>query len=313
MTDVQWAVLAAAAVALTWVITVNLRERKRAQKATPARSSSLTQEPPMTKVLPSQPDAPLPTELVDAIATLRWPTPISVYRVLQQIRGWRRVGTKPLAFGWLTAGELVTEPQGETVGELHVGLLLATRSGPVHAMEFSEWQNTLNQIAAALGAQLEVPPMTVVLARARTLDQQCAAVDAQLSLCVSVDEVLTVPSIQSAADQLGLEPRGESRFVALDAVTGQPRFSVFPGDTGTTLVFLLDVPRTESPSEAFQEMQQAATGLAQALSGRLTDEAGRELSAQDLQMIEAQVLERAEKLLALGFAPGSVITQRLFL
>ena len=312
MTDVQWAVFAAAAVALVWVIMVNLRERKRAEKAIPVRAPN-TQEPQITKVLPAQSDAPLPTELVDAIATMRWVTPISVYRVLQQIRGWRRVGTKPLAFGWLTAGELVTEPQGETVDELHVGLLLATRSGPVHAMEFSEWQNTLGQISGALGAQLEVPPMTVVLARARTLDQQCAAVDAQLSLCVSVDEVLTVPGIQSAAEHLGLEPRGESRFVALDAITGQPRFTVFPGDTGTTLIFLLDVPRTEAPALAFQDMRQAAGSLAQFLSGVITDEAGRALSAEDLQMIEEQVSERSEKLQALGFAPGSVIAQRLFL
>jgi hypothetical protein len=312
MTDVQWAVFAAAAVALVWVIMVNLRERKRAEKAIPVRAPN-TQEPQITKVLPAQSDAPLPTELVDAIATMRWVTPISVYRVLQQIRGWRRVGTKPLAFGWLTAGELVTEPQGETVDELHVGLLLATRSGPVHAMEFSEWQNTLGQISGALGAQLEVPPMTVVLARARALDQQCAAVDAQLSLCVSVDEVLTVPGIQSAAEHLGLEPRGESRFVALDATTGQPRFTVFPGDTGTTLIFLLDVPRTEAPVLAFQDMRQAADSLAQFLSGRITDEAGRALSAEDLQMIEEQVSERSEKLQALGFAPGSVIAQRLFL
>ncbi len=312
MTDVQWAVLAAAAIALVWVIMVNLRERKRAEKVLPERVPN-TQEPQISKALPAQSDASLPTELADAIATMRWMTPISVYRVSQQIRGWRRVGTKPLAFGWLTAGALVSEPQGETVDELHVGLLLATRSGPVHAMEFSEWQNTLGQISGALGAQLEVPPMTVVLARARALDQQCAAVDAQLSLCVSVDEVLTVPGIQSAAEYLGLEPRGESRFVALDAITGQPRFTVFPGDTGTTLIFLLDVPRTEAPVLAFQDMRQMAGSLAEFLSGRITDEAGRVLSAEDLQMIEEQVSERSEKLQALGFAPGSVIAQRLFL
>lgn len=312
MTDVQWAVLAAAAIALVWVIMANLREHKRAKQAMPVRPSNAL-EPQMSKALPSPTDASLPTELVDAIAIMRWATPISVYRVLQQIRGWRRVGTKPLAFGWLTAGELVIEPQGDTVDELHVGLLLATRSGPVHAMEFSEWQNTLSQISAALGAQLEVPPMTVVLARARTLDQQCAAVDAQLSLCVSVDEVLTVPGIQSAAEHLGLEPRAESRFVALNATTGQPLFTVFPGDTGTTLIFLLDVPRTDSPVQAFQDMRQAAGSLAQVLSGRITDEAGRALSAEDLQMIEKQVSEQSEKLQALGFAPGSVIAQRLFL
>jgi len=310
MTELQIAIAAAAASVIVWILYVNLRERAALKKAAAEQSQSA--EPIFTAAQAERPDADLPSEFSEAIAVLTWPSPISVIRVQQQIRGWRRVGSKPLSIGWVSADSVLTEPVGLELSELRVGILLATRSGALHAMEYSEWRDTLDQIATALGAGLEVPSMTVVLARAKELDQKCAAVDAQLSLCVTTDRVLSVGDMQSAALALGLQPKGESRFVFLDEQQ-QTRFSVFPGDRGNSMVLLLDVPRSPQPTESFKEMTQTAHQLAQSLNGRLTDEAGRELTTTDLDMIAAQVAQRAEQLLELGITPGSRLALRLFL
>ena len=108
-----------------------------------------------------------------------------------------------------------------------------------------------------------------------------------------------------------LSIRGELRFGM--GPLHQQRFAVFPGDRGMSLVLLLDVPRTQSPQLAFQEMCQTAQTLAAVLSGKVTDEAGRPLQPADLERIEEQIGQRAAQLSDMGIEPGSPIAQRLFL
>lgn len=312
MTDLQIAVSASAVIALLWVLGVNLRERARVKQRLSAQAPPADE--PMFAGQQERVLAPtLPSAIAEAIAELRWQTPIPAARVQQELRGWRHVGTKPLAFAWTSQGGDTpqAEPSGERIDALQVGVLLATRSGPLHAMEYSEWQDVLSRVARQLGAQLEVPSMTDVLARARQLDQQCASADAQLTLVVSCPQVLSTAAIASAAQALGLEPRGESRF-AMGPLHHQ-RFSVFPGDSGNALVLMLDLPRTANPTEAFHDMTQAADTLATLLSAQVTDESGRVLTQDDLARIADQVAQREQRLLALGITPGSPVAQRLFL
>jgi hypothetical protein len=311
MNELQIVIATAAAGVLAWIVFVNVREYRATKKLIAEQPQA--KEPVFTSAQPERrPDADPPSEFADAVAILKWSTPISVIRVQQQIRGWRRVGTKPLVVGWVSADQLLAEPIGLEVSELRIGVLLATRSGPLHAMEYSEWRNSLDQIAQALGATLEVPPMTVVLARAKELDQRCAAVDAQLSMCIATDRVLSLAEIQSAASQAGLQAKSESRFVAVDQQQ-QQRYSVFPGDNGSSLVLLLDVPRTTDPTEAMRDMRKTAMRLAEILSGQLADEQGRPLNNDSLDVIENQVAQRADALTAMGVVPGSVLALRLFL
>lgn len=312
MTDLQWTVVAGAAIVLLGVIVANLREWRQAKKLL-RTAAPVTDEPifsvPAERVL----DATLPSEISEAIAVLEWQLPISLQRVQQELRGWRHVASKPLSFGWIARASSLpaAQPEASEVVALQVGILLATRSGPLHAMEYSEWQEQLGRIAGALGARLTIPSMSDVLSRARIVDQQCAEVDAQLTLSVTSHQILSASAISAAAHSAGLESRGEARFAK--GPLHHQRFSVFPGDTGSSLTLLLDVPRTTAPMAAFQEMVFTAQTLATVLQAELTDERGRPLAQQDLDQIAAQVSAREQQLISLGITPGSIVAQRLFL
>lgn len=313
MTDLQWAIVAAAAIVLAGVLIANVRESSRTKKTldrvTPAAQDEPIFSVPSERVL----DGVLPSEISEAIAVLQWQQPISAARVQQELRGWRHVGSKPLSFGWISrAGDApAVEAESPDVLALQVGLLLATRSGPLHAMEYAEWQEALSRLAGQLAAQLTMPSMSDVLARARAIDQRCAEVDAQLMLLVATDQVLSVAAMSSAAHAAGLESRGEARFAK--GPLHHQRFSVFPGDSGNRLMLLLDVPRTTAPLDAFQEMVSTAQTLASLLDAKITDEAGRPLAQRDFDQIAAQVGAKEQQLQELGIAPGSLVAQRLFL
>lgn len=313
MTELQIAIVAGAAVVLTWVLIANFRDQRAAKKAIEQRASQVIEEPTIRSASDRDVNADVPVELSEAIARLTWQEPISSNRIETELRGVRRVGSKPLLFGWQCAESesFQSEPSADKTTALQVGVLLATRSGPLHAMEYTEWHELVMKLANVLGAQCQIPEMTDALGKARTLDQQCAAVDAQLSLVVRVNHVLSTDMIVAAAQVAGLEQRGESRF-AMGPIQ-QQLFSVFPGDTGDTLILLLDVPRTRQPRRAFEEMVRVGQVLAVTLSGKLVDESGRTLEQKDYDLIADQVSGKEQQLCLMGVEPGSSIALRLFL
>lgn len=255
----------------------------------------------------------LPSAIGESIAELSWSSPVAAGPVLHAIRGWRHVGSKPLSFGWrlADAAAFTAEPPQDQIVGLQVGILLATRSGPLHAMEYTDWHDAVMRLATDHGAQLTIEPMHEVLTRARTLDRSCADVDAQLAIALGSDAGLSPLAVDAAAREIGLEPRGESRYAK--GPLHHQRFSVFPADGGMGLVLLLDVPRTASPVEAFDDMLSTGRALADALSAELTDEAGRLLLPEDIVLIREQLMRQEARILALGITPGSALAQRLFL
>ena len=139
MTELQWTVVAGATIVLLWVLVANFRDSSRAKKRI-TQSASVTEEPLLAPPAERIIEGVLPSEISEAIAILEWQLPASVAKLQQELRGWRHVGSKPLAFGWVSRpGEAAqAQPQSQEVFALQVGLLLATRSGPLHAMEYSE-------------------------------------------------------------------------------------------------------------------------------------------------------------------------------
>jgi hypothetical protein len=313
VTELQIAIVAGAAVVLVWVLVANFRDQRDAKAALEKRAAPSIEEPLARPFGERTGAAEMPDEICESIAVLKWAEPALSARVEHELRGIRRVGSKPLLFAWVCEGSQTPqpEPSASRVLELRIGVLLATRSGPLHAMEYTEWQELVMKVATNSGAQVLIPEMATVLSQARSLDQQCAAVDAQLSLVIRADHVLSVESIVGAATAAGLEQRGESRF-AMGPVH-QQRFSVFPGDSGETLVLLLDVPRTAQPRLAFEEMRQAGLAMASVLSAQLVDESGRLLAPNDFELIAEQVAAREQALQQMGIEPGSPVALRLFL
>jgi hypothetical protein len=312
MTELQMTIVAAAVIVLAWIGIINFSESRRARKRLAAQKP-VDPEPIFSAPVERVTDPILPSDISESVAELKWATPMPVAKIQQELRGWRRVGSKPLAFGWV--GDHGRAPRAEP-GATHavtllIGVLLATRTGPINAMEYSEWHEELQRLAAALNAQLTIPSMTEVLTKAKSLDQRCASVDAQLTLAVTSREVLSAQAMGSAAHAAGLESRGELRY-AMGPLHHQ-LFSVFPGESGNRMVLLLDVPRTRDPVHAFAEMRKTAEAMATLLYGSVTDESGRPLAEQDLDAIAEQVASRESALMSMGIIPGSALAQRLFL
>lgn len=312
MTELQMTIVAAAVIVLAWIGIINLSEARKARKRL-AGQKPIEPEPIFSAPAERVTDPILPNEISESVAELKWSSPMAVIKIQQELRGWRRVATKPLAFGWIAEHGRAprAEPGTSHVASLLIGVLLATRAGPINAMEYSEWHEGLQRLSSALHAELTVPGMTEVLAKAKELDQRCASVDAQLTLAVTSREVLSAESIASAAHSLGLESRGELRY-AMGPLHHQ-MFSVFPGESGNRVVLLLDVPRTHDPVQAFEEMRKVADALATLLYGTVTDESGRPLAQEELDAIAEQVAQRESALMSMGIIPGSVLAQRLFL
>lgn len=313
MSELYVALFVAAAVVLAWVLLVNFRDRSKARQAAEKKAAPTFEEPAPRAAAEPSGVSELPNVVSEAIAVLTWQVPVPAGRVESEIRGMRRVGSKPLLFGWRAEGtqDFTAEPGADRIEALQLGVLLATRSGPLHAMEYTEFHELVTKLSSSLGAQCSMPEMAEVLAKARALDQQCAAVDAQLSLVIQASQVLSAQAIAAAAQSLGLEQRGESRF-AMGPIY-QQRFSVFPGDSGNSLVLLLDVPRTAQPRMAFEEMAQAGQAMSLALSAELVDESGRRLEQKDFEIISEQVSAKEQQLREIGIEPGSPIALRLFL
>lgn len=313
MTELQVAIIVGAAGVLAWVLVANFRDRQAVGKSMEKKAPVMFEEPAMRLPTDRASQADTPSDFSEAIASLSWQEPVLASRVETELRGVRRVGSKPLLFAWSAAhgGPALAQPNFQRVSQMQIGVLLATRAGPLHAMEYTEWQELMTRLATNLGARLSMPEMSVVLSKARALDQQCASVDAQLSLVIRADQLLSADAIRNAALAAGLEQRGESRF-AMGSM-GQQRFSVFPGDLGDTLVFLLDVPRTEAPQLAFQEMLKTAQAMSEILAARLSDDSGRILGPRDFELIADQVAAKERALEQVGIKPGSSAALRLFL
>jgi hypothetical protein len=313
VTELQIAIVAGAAVVLAWVVFANFRDQRDAKAALEKKTPPVFEEPFVRSSTERGAAAEMPDERCESIAVLTWAEPAIAARIENELRGVRRVGSKPLLLAWVCEGLQAPQPEpgASRVVELRMGVLLATRNGPLHAMEYTEWQELVMRVATNSGAQVSIPEMSTVLAKARSLDQQCAAVDAQLSLVIRAGQVLSVDSIAAAASAAGLEQRGESRYAMGPA--HQQRFSVFPGDSGETLVLLLDVPRTVQPRLAFDEMKQAAMTMASVLSAQVVDESGRRLEQADFELIAQQVAAKEQALQEMGIEPGSSVALRLFL
>jgi hypothetical protein len=90
---------------------------------------------------------------------------------------------------------------------LQAGVLLASRSGPLNEIEYSEFVQKVQALADAVGATPDAPDMLEVVARARELDALASPLDAQLSIRLRANGVAwSVAYVQQVAHKLGLVP-----------------------------------------------------------------------------------------------------------
>jgi hypothetical protein len=251
---------------------------------------------------------------LDCIVELSLGGPVMPDRLMTAAGTLRRVGTKPVAIEADTGNGQWIAPTAASGALLRVraGVLLANRTGPLNAMEFSEFESAVTAFGVALGAGgAIVPAMSPVLDHARRLDDFCAALDALIGANIETPTALSTDELAALARSLGLAERGSNRYVRLGEA-GEVLFSLSFGERAEQLTLLLDVPRAPVHEQPWKTMIDCARRCAQMTGGQLVDDAQRPLSTAQVAVVSRQLEERYDGLRRAGLAAGSSAALRVF-
>lgn len=266
--------------------------------------------------------------LIDAIVPLALEVPISGEMALAHLPPTRRAGSKPFYIEGLDAESGQWEPctPGHRYGELQAGLQLASRSGALNEIEYSEFVQKVETFAEAVGASADVPDMLEVVARARELDGLAGPLDAQLTVTLRSNGVAwSVGYVQQVAARLGFVTGPvPGRLVLPAAEDGAPPMLVLSVDPQAALaeepqaaavrecVLMLDVPQTPESAEPFPAFHRAATTLADDLDATAIDDQGQPITLHAYAAIGHELQQLYRQLEALDLAAGSAAARRLF-
>ncbi len=277
-----------------------------------------------------QPAPAVVDPLIDCIVPLHLERKASGDRILPLTGRLRRAGTKQVHIEGLRAEANAWEPvtAGHQYEDLQVGVQLANRSGPLNALEFSEFITAVESLAEALDASADLPDMSETVANARELDGFAAGSDVQLGVNVISDGApWSAAYVQNVATQDGLVlSRDGTRFIRYQANAEgvqRPLFTLQFGDTnflrddltvksGRQITLLLDVPLADQGARPFKTVCEYGNTLAQRMGAQLVDDNMRPLTEASFIAIFSQLETLYQKLEARGMPAGSPVALRLF-
>jgi hypothetical protein len=266
--------------------------------------------------------------LIDAIAPLTLDAPASGDFLLTHAPTSRRAGSKAFLIEGLDSESGTWEPlqAGRRYAELQAGVQLASRSGPLNEIEFSEFVQKVQAFCDAVNAVPELPDMLDVVARARELDAFASARDAQLALTLRSEVVAwSVGFIQQCASRHGFVPGAmPGRLVMPAAEEGDPPVLVLAYDAQAALEedpqkaavrqcqLSLDVPQTAAEHEPFPAWHNAARKLADELAAEVVDDFGEPITVHAFAAIGQELTQLYAQLDSRDLAAGSAAARRLF-
>lgn len=302
---------------------------ERVEPAMDKAAPALEAEPAALRQSPRR--MPRLDALIDAIVPMALEAPISGELALQHLPPTRRAGSKPFYIEGLDAETGTWEPlsPGRRYGELQAGVQLASRSGALGDIEYSEFVQKVQAFADAVGASTEPPDMLEVVARARELDGMTSPLDAQLTATLRTNGVAwSVGFVQQVASRLGLVPGAvPGRWVLPAEEEGAPPVLVLAVDAQAALAALgdmpqaaalrectltLDVPQTPAAAEPFPAWHLMGKKLADDLDATAVDDQGQAISLHAYAAIGKELDELYGRLEALDLAAGSAAARRLF-
>jgi hypothetical protein len=277
----------------------------------------------LSKRLPIQLDA-----LIDAFAPITLDAPIAGDTVLAHLPSKRHVGSKLVLVEGLEVetGRWDAPLAGKRFGELQAGVQLASRTGPLNEIEYSEFVQRMQAFAETIGAGVDAPDMLDVMARARELDAFASAHDAQLAVHLHArGAAWSVGYVQQHARRHGFVPGVvPGRLVYPAAEEGAPPVLTLTFDPQAALAdepdraavrdvtLAFDVPQTAPSVEPFQAWQAAAQALAVGMDADVVDDDGRPLSSAGFAAIGGELGQLYAALEARDLAAGSPAARRLF-
>jgi len=266
--------------------------------------------------------------LIDALVPLSLEAPVSGEFVLTHLPTTRRAGTKPFYVEGLDAetGAWETPSGGRRYGELQAGVQLASRSGALNEIEYSEFVQKVQAFADAVGARADFPDMLEVVARARELDGLAGPLDAQLTVTLRSNSVAwSVGYIQQAAARHGFLPGVvPGRLVLPASEDGAPPMLVLAFDAQAALAdnpqqsavrectLVLDVPQTAASAEPFPAWHRTATELSDDMDATAVDDQGQPVTLHAFAAIGRELEQLYAQLEQLDLAAGTPAARRLF-
>ncbi len=262
--------------------------------------------------------------LIDCVATLRLPEPITGQEILSQLSDW----PKNTQFTWMHEGlttdsvwQSITPEQSFT--ELQLAIQLANRSGPIGMVDLSDFVSKVQLLSNALDAELDLAPHNDIIESAKSLDDFAAKCDIQLGITVvPKDGLWNLMTIQNVANKAGflLSRDGrEYQRVAADTtiyklIADQANFlrDDLSQSNVQYVTLLLNLPHVSYEMTPFQLMLDDAKLLAEALNGHLVDDAGRPLVDEAITAIKGQLEEIYQAMTVQGIPAGSAAASRLY-
>jgi hypothetical protein len=277
----------------------------------------------ISKRLPLQVDA-----LIDACVPITLDAPIGADVVAAHLPSKRHVGSKLVIVEGLDSetGAWEALAAGRRYGELQAGVQLASRTGALNEIEYSEFVQRMQALAEAIGAGIDPPDMLDVMARGRELDAFASQHDAQLAVHLHArGAAWSVGYIQQHARRHGFVPGVvPGRLVYPSTEEGAPPVLTLTYDSQAALAdepdhasvrdvtLAFDVPQTDAGVEPFKAWQAAAQALAVGMDAAIVDDDGRPLSSAGFEAIGAELGALYTALEARGLAAGTPSARRLF-
>ena len=277
----------------------------------------------LSKRVPLQLDA-----LIDAFATFTLDAPVSAEAIAPHLAAKRFVGSKLFLVEGLNSetGRWEAPAPGQRYAEMQAGVQLASRTGALNEIEYSEFVQRIQAIADAVGASADFPDMLDVMARARELDAFASQHDAQLAVHLHAQGAAwSVGYIQQHARRhgfvAGVVP---GRLVYPSSEEGAPPVLTLTFDSQAALAdepdraavrdvtLSFDVPQTDPSVEPFKAWQAAAQALAVGMDAAIVDDNQRPLSSEGFATIGGELGQLYAMLEERDLAAGSAAARRLF-
>lgn len=277
--------------------------------------------------LPPQERKPGLDALIDVIAAISIEGPTSGEAALAAMPPTRRVGSKPFAIeGQNELTQHWETPQaGQRYRAFQAGVQLANRTGALNEIEYSEFVMKVQAFADAVNGTPEFPDMRHEVARARELDAFASAHDAQLSFTLRARNTAWSPGyVQQSASRLGFVPGAIPGRLVLPGPPGTPPVLGISFDSQSAMAddpalsairevtLSVDVPQVHRGEQPFVRMRECAQELATAMDGWISDDDGKPIPPEALDVIGGDLETLYDTLDARDLAAGSPQARRLF-
>jgi FtsZ-interacting cell division protein ZipA len=285
-------------------------------------------EPPPAAAVSAHGGPRVLEEAVDYIVSIECPTATSGAEVLKQAETVAHEAMHR-AIRWeaydSTQGEWEQVSPQRRYRRVRAGMQLASRAGPATAEDIGAFCLALQEVALALGTEVDLPDPEDAVRRASELDRFCADVDVQVGLNVVAGNGETFPGtkIRALAESAGMQYGKDGRFHRLSD-GGAELFGLanlepmpFHAETIRTLAtqgvtILLDVPRAPPAATTFRAYVEFARQAEHSLGGALVDDNRKPINQAALDSIAMQLEALHKTMAARGIAPGGPLALRLF-